>query len=175
MHARRPDGGARRNKKRKRESGTGESEGENAFTLPLSPIAHVQLHFFKVLPFSFPVPVIGALSLAFAAENIKNLPLSPRAREKISAERLVGKSKDSHMAQGFRDKTTKFSRLRLELKENQTKYWDMARKPREWTILFQFFLLTYKLSHRSCFPFVPRPSFWSDNNLGTATHSHFCF
>ena len=91
MHARRPDGGAQRNKKRKRESGTGESEGENAFTLPLSPIAHVQLDFFKVLHFSFPVSVIGALSLAFAAENIKNLPLSLRAGKKISAERLVGK------------------------------------------------------------------------------------
>ena len=97
MHAGRPDGGARRNKKRKRESGTGESEGENAFTHPLSPIAHVQLDFFKVLRFSF--PVIGALSFAFAAENIKNLPLiALRAREKISAERLVGKSKDSNMA-----------------------------------------------------------------------------
>ena len=93
-----PDGGAGSNKKRKRESGTEESEGENASTLPLSPIANVQLDFFKVLPFSFPVPVIGALSLAFAAENIKNLPLSLRAGEKISAERLVGQSKDSHMA-----------------------------------------------------------------------------
>ena len=44
------------------------------------------LDFFEVLRFSFPVPVVGpralALSLAFAAENIKNLPLALRAREK---------------------------------------------------------------------------------------------
>ena len=98
MLARCPDGGAGRNKKRKRESGTGKSEGENAFTLPLFPIAHVQLDFFKVLRFQFPVPVIGAFSLAFAAENIRNLPLSLRAREKISAEQFAGRSKDSHMA-----------------------------------------------------------------------------
>ena len=52
-------------------AGTGESEGENAFTLPLCPKAHVQLDLFKVHRFSFPVPVIGALSLTFAAENIK--------------------------------------------------------------------------------------------------------
>ena len=40
--------------------------------------------FLKVLRFSFPVPVVGlALWFAFAAENIKNLPLALRAREKI--------------------------------------------------------------------------------------------
>ena len=98
MHARRPDGGARRNKQRKGESGTGESEGENACILPLSPIAHVQLDFFKVLRFSFPVPVIGALSLAFAAENIKIYHSLFALVKKISAERLAGKSKDSHIA-----------------------------------------------------------------------------
>ena len=61
------------------------------------------LDFLKVLRFSFPVPVVGpllslafaaeninnlpsralALSLAFAAENIKHLPLALRAREKF--------------------------------------------------------------------------------------------
>ena len=70
------------------------------------------LDFLKVLRFSFPVPVVGppalarfcrrkhkkstksssrSRSLAFAAENIKNLPLALRAREKIWV-RLVGKS-----------------------------------------------------------------------------------
>ena len=39
--------------------------------------------FLKVLRFSFPVAVVGPLSLAFAAENIKNLPFALRAREKI--------------------------------------------------------------------------------------------
>ena len=38
----------------------------------------MNLDFVKVLRLSFPVPVVGlsalALSLAFAAENIKNLP-----------------------------------------------------------------------------------------------------
>ena len=51
----------------------------------------VNVDFLKVLRFSFPVPVVGPLSLAFAAENIKTLPLALRAREKIWA-RLVGKS-----------------------------------------------------------------------------------
>ena len=48
---------------------------------------YLYLDFLKVLRFSFPVPVVGPstllLSLAFAAENIKNLMLSLRAREKI--------------------------------------------------------------------------------------------
>ena len=54
---------------------------------------YLYLDFLKVLRFSFPVPVVGpsTLSLAFAAENIKNLMLSLRTREKIWA-RLVGKS-----------------------------------------------------------------------------------
>ena len=43
------------------------------------------LNFLKVLCFSFP--------FAFAAKNIKNLPLALRAREKIWA-RLVGKSRE---------------------------------------------------------------------------------
>ena len=49
----------------------------------------------KVLRFSFPVPVVGSseeFSLAFAAENVKNLPLALCAREKNWA-RLVGKSR----------------------------------------------------------------------------------
>ena len=56
----------------------------------------VGIHFHKVLRFSFPVSVVDprapALSLAFAAENIKNLPLALHTREKIWA-RLVGKSR----------------------------------------------------------------------------------
>ena len=48
----------------------------------------ISLDFLKVLRFSFPVPVVGpsaklALSLAFSAENIKNLPLTLRVRKKI--------------------------------------------------------------------------------------------
>ena len=68
------------------------------------------LDFLKVHRFSFPVPVVGPLlslfrwhlpqkhkiyqvelSLAFAAENITNLPLALRARQKICV-RFVGKS-----------------------------------------------------------------------------------
>ena len=44
---------------------------------------YLYLDFLKVLRFSFPVPVVSPSSLAFAAENIKNLMLSLRAREKI--------------------------------------------------------------------------------------------
>ena len=54
---------------------------------------------------------------------------------------------------GFRDKTTKFSRLRLELKENQTKYWDMARKPREWA----FFPSNLYAFSSLLFSFCPAP------------------
>ena len=48
------------------------------------------LDFIEVLRFSFPVPVVGpralALLLAFAAQNIKNLPLELRAREKFELD-----------------------------------------------------------------------------------------
>ena len=43
----------------------------------------VNVDFLKVLRFSF--PVVGSLSLAFARENIKNLPLALRGLEKIWA------------------------------------------------------------------------------------------
>ena len=46
--------------------------------------------FLKVLCYSFPVPVVSALSLAFVAENIKNLKLALRGRENIWV-RLAGK------------------------------------------------------------------------------------
>ena len=42
---------------------------------------HPDLEFLKVLCFSFPVPVVDPF--AFAAENIKNLPIALHAREKI--------------------------------------------------------------------------------------------
>ena len=51
-----------------------------------------EIDFLKVLPFSFPVPVVGlsakalALSFAFTAENIKSLPLALRARDKIQID-----------------------------------------------------------------------------------------
>ena len=59
--------------------------------------AHWNVDFLKVLRVSFSVPVLGAsaLSLAFAAENIKNLPLPLRAREKNWA-RLVGSKFQLH-------------------------------------------------------------------------------
>ena len=53
----------------------------------------VCLDFLKVLRFSFLVPRQFSRSLArFAVENIKNLPLALRAREKLRAQ-LVGKSR----------------------------------------------------------------------------------
>ena len=51
---------------------------------------HFTANFLEVFRFSFPVPVVSPLSLAFAAENIKNLTLALRARENILA-RLAGK------------------------------------------------------------------------------------
>ena len=44
---------------------------------------HFTVEFLKVLCYSFPVPVVSALSLAFVAENIKNLKLALRGRENI--------------------------------------------------------------------------------------------
>ena len=44
---------------------------------------HFTVDFIKVLRFSFPVTVVSAHSLAFVAENIKNLTLALRARGKI--------------------------------------------------------------------------------------------
>ena len=44
---------------------------------------HFTVDFVKVFRYSFPVPVVSALSLAFVAENIKNLTLALRGRENI--------------------------------------------------------------------------------------------
>ena len=44
---------------------------------------HFTVDFLKVLRYSFPVPVVSALSLAFVAENIKNITLALRARENV--------------------------------------------------------------------------------------------
>ena len=54
------------------------------FEISEIPLAHWNVDFLKALRVLFSVPVVGAsaLSLAFAAENIKNLPLPLRAREK---------------------------------------------------------------------------------------------
>ena len=77
----------------------------------------------------------------------------------------------------------KFQRTKLQ----SFRYWDLSLKKTKPNIeiwlesleselfFFHFSPLTYTLSHRFCFPFVPRPSVWSDNNLRTTTHSHFCF
>ena len=51
---------------------------------------HFTVDFLNVFRYSFPVPVVSALSLAFVAENIKNLTLALRGRENIWA-RLAGK------------------------------------------------------------------------------------
>ena len=44
---------------------------------------HFTVDFLKVFRYSFSVPVVSALSLAFVAENIKNLTLALRGRENI--------------------------------------------------------------------------------------------
>ena len=44
---------------------------------------HFTVDFLKVLRYSFPVPVVSDLSLAFVAENIKNLKLALSGRENI--------------------------------------------------------------------------------------------
>ena len=44
---------------------------------------HFTVDFLKVFRYSLPVPVVSALSLAFVAENIKNLTLALRGRENI--------------------------------------------------------------------------------------------
>ena len=44
---------------------------------------HFTVDFLKVFRYSFPVPVVSALSFAFVAENIKNLTLALRGRENI--------------------------------------------------------------------------------------------
>ena len=44
---------------------------------------HFTVDFLNVFRYSFPVPVVSALSLAFVAENIKNLTLALRGRENI--------------------------------------------------------------------------------------------
>ena len=65
-------------------NGTAPGERSHLRSSILPVITEARIDFLKVLRFSFPVPVVGpsALSLA-AAENIKNLPLALRAREKI--------------------------------------------------------------------------------------------
>ena len=51
---------------------------------------HFTVDFLKVLRYSFLLPIVSPLSLAFVAENIKNLTLALHARENIWA-RLAGK------------------------------------------------------------------------------------
>lgn len=64
---------------------------------PSSKHQHETLGFLKVLRFSFPVPgVVGSsaklpLSLAFAAGNIKNLPLALRSHEEFELDLTCGK------------------------------------------------------------------------------------
>ena len=44
---------------------------------------HFTVDFLKVLRYSFLLPIVSPLSLAFVAENIKNLTLALHARENI--------------------------------------------------------------------------------------------
>ena len=71
----------------------------------------------------------------------------------------------------YRTKLQSFRDWDLSLKKTKPNIEIWLESLESELFFFHFFPLTYTLSHRFCFPFVPPPSVWSDNNLRTTTHS----